>query len=170
MAYVIFDLDGTVIDSRHRQATRADGSLDLEHWFENARPHLIAQDSLLPLARSMKAIKRAGHHVIICTARCLQPADYVFLADNGLEYDTMLSRAHEGFCPTTNAPLNCDMRSDHDMKEAMLEAWFRGRGYFCAGDAPVIMFDDNLKVVSRMNEIGITCLNAVSVNRNMRAA
>jgi len=33
----IFDLDGTVIDSSHRQATKPDGTLNLEHWFEMQR-------------------------------------------------------------------------------------------------------------------------------------
>ena len=32
----IFDLDHTVIDSSHRQITRADGSLDLDAWIENS--------------------------------------------------------------------------------------------------------------------------------------
>ena len=44
----IFDLDGTVIDSSHRQATKPDGTLNLEHWFENATPDKIAQDRILP--------------------------------------------------------------------------------------------------------------------------
>ena len=38
----IFDLDHTVIDSSHRQATRPDGSLDLEHWKANSTRQLIA--------------------------------------------------------------------------------------------------------------------------------
>jgi beta-phosphoglucomutase-like phosphatase (HAD superfamily) len=33
----IFDLDGTVIDSTHRQASHEDGTLDLEHWVEKLR-------------------------------------------------------------------------------------------------------------------------------------
>jgi hypothetical protein len=48
----IYDLDHTVIDSTHRQATLADGSLDLAHWIENNTPELIARDSLLPLAKA----------------------------------------------------------------------------------------------------------------------
>ena len=33
----IFDLDGTTIDSNHRQATLPNGNLDLKHWFENVK-------------------------------------------------------------------------------------------------------------------------------------
>jgi hypothetical protein len=49
----IFDLDHTVIDSSHRQLTRADGSLDLDHWIENCTREKIYQDKLLPLAKLM---------------------------------------------------------------------------------------------------------------------
>ena len=50
---VIFDLDGTTIDSSHRQATKSDGTLDLAHWFDNATPEKIFQDKLLPLSQQM---------------------------------------------------------------------------------------------------------------------
>ena len=46
----IFDLDHTVIDSSHRQLTKADGSLDLAHWIANNTREKIMADSLLPLA------------------------------------------------------------------------------------------------------------------------
>ena len=46
----IFDLDHTVIDSSHRQLTKADGSLDLAHWITNNTREKIMADSLLPLA------------------------------------------------------------------------------------------------------------------------
>jgi len=41
---LIFDLDGTTIDSSHRQATKADGTLDLQAWFKNATPEKIHDD------------------------------------------------------------------------------------------------------------------------------
>jgi len=50
----IFDLDGTVLDSSHRQATKPDGTLDLAKWFENATPEKIFQDKVLPLAQQMR--------------------------------------------------------------------------------------------------------------------
>ena len=54
MTRFIFDLDHTVIDSSHRQATRPDGSLDLDHWRENSTPAMIEADSLLPLANEWR--------------------------------------------------------------------------------------------------------------------
>jgi hypothetical protein len=62
----IFDLDHTVIDSSHRQITRADGSLDLDHWIENCTREKIYQDKLLPLARLMRSAYSQGHQVIVC--------------------------------------------------------------------------------------------------------
>ena len=56
----IFDLDHTVIDSSHRQATLPNGDLNLQHWRENATPEKIAQDSLLPLADEWKKAKAKG--------------------------------------------------------------------------------------------------------------
>ena len=33
---VIYDLDGTIIDSSHRIRLHENGSLDLEHWKQNS--------------------------------------------------------------------------------------------------------------------------------------
>ena len=54
----IFDLDGTTIDSSHRQNTLPDGSLNLDAWVRNNTPEKIARDSLLPMAESWKTINR----------------------------------------------------------------------------------------------------------------
>ena len=35
---LIFDLDGTTIDSSHRHATLPDGTLNLAKWIENSTP------------------------------------------------------------------------------------------------------------------------------------
>lgn len=157
MAYVIFDLDGTVIDSAHRQNTLPDGSLDLAHWIENNTHEKIMGDSLLPLAKSMKQIKKAGHTVIICTARAPHESNHLFLEKHGLEHDVFLSRGVN------------DMRGDAQLKIDLLEEYFVGEGFSCAADACAIMFDDNLKVIDAMLSIGITCFNAVKHNRKLAA-
>ena len=51
----IFDMDGTIIDSSHRQATLPDGTLNLSAWIENATPAKIAKDVVLPLAAQVQA-------------------------------------------------------------------------------------------------------------------
>lgn len=157
MAYVIFDLDGTVIDSTHRQATKADGSLDLDHWFENNTADRIMADSLLPLADSMRALAAAGHKIVICTARAIQPADKLFLAVNRLPFDALLHREIG------------NMESDASLKIRLLEAYFIAEGFDNAAQAKPIMFDDNLKVIDAMLSIGIKCYNATHVNARLAA-
>lgn len=157
MAYVIFDLDGTVIDSTHRQATKADGSLDLEHWFANNTADKIMADSLLPLADSMRALMAAGHKIVICTARAIQPADKLFLAVNRLAYDALLHREIG------------NMEGDASLKVRLLEEYFIAEGFNCAADAKAIMFDDNLKVIDAMISIGIKCYDATKVNAKLAA-
>jgi len=158
MAYVIFDLDGTVIDSSHRQSTKPDGSLDLDHWIERNKPELIMQDSLLPLARVMRIIKANGHKVIVCTARSYQIADEEFLAANGLNYDVYLSRAAKG-----------DMRDDASLKVELLNDYFTGLGFRSVEAAKPMMFDDNLRVIDAMIAIGVTCYDATQANRRLAA-
>lgn len=157
MAYVIFDLDGTVIDSSHRQATLADGSLDLDHWFEHNKPEKIMQDSLLPLADHMRKVKAAGHTVIVCTARAVQPADKEFLHVNNLKYDALLHREVG------------NMEGDATLKIRLLEDYFTGLGWQSAKAACPIMFDDNLKVMAAMASIGIVCFNATKQNERLAA-
>ena len=155
MAYVIFDLDGTVIDSTHRQATKADGSLDLDHWFENNTPSKIMADSLLPLAETMRSLAAAGHTIIICTARAIQPADKIFLVVNRLPYHALLHREMG------------NMESDASLKIRLLETYFIERGFRCAADARAICFEDNLKVIEGLTSIGIKCYNATQINKRL---
>ena len=74
----IFDLDGTCINSEHRQATLPDGTLDLAHWIENATPEKIFGDTLLPLAQEVNRRQKKGDFTIVCTARQMQDADFEF--------------------------------------------------------------------------------------------
>ena len=65
----IFDLDGTIIDSSHRQATLADGTLNLPAWIENSTAEKIFGDTVLPLATQVRRRQKAGDYVMVCTAR-----------------------------------------------------------------------------------------------------
>lgn len=153
---VVFDLDGTVIDSSHRHLAKADGSLDLEHWIENCTAEKIFADRLLPLARAMRNIHKAGHHVVICTARVMSEHDLAYLENNNLPYHGLLSRA-EG-----------DRRPDAEMKVDLLGKYLAQLGFASIREANCIMFDDNLKVISAMLQQGVLCINAT--NENIRRA
>ena len=169
MAYVIFDLDGTVIDTSHRYRNLPCGTIDLDFWFANSTPEMIALDALLPLADQMRNIYAAGHTVVICTARDFSPLNGVdlgavyrqFLADNGLQHHALLHRSMAG-------PNHKEM-GDGELKINLLETYFKGEGFNSASEAFAIMFDDNLKVIEAMLDIGITCFDATKQNARLAA-
>jgi hypothetical protein len=152
----IYDLDHTVIDSTHRQATLADGSLDLAHWIENNTPEKIARDSLLPLAKQMRENFKRGAEIVVCTARVLQCADYEFLREHGLRAHAILSR-----------PMG-DNTSDHLLKERLLREYARKRGIswarFCKFST---MLDDNQNVITHLTNMGLWIHNAVPFNERL---
>lgn len=151
--FCIYDLDGTLIDSSHRQLTLPDGSLDLDHWREHSTPEKVFNDSLLPLVSLFKKHNRL-HTTLFCTARVLSDADYDFLMHHGLMADYTLSRP--GGCRTPDAVL----------KEIQLRLFAHDRGItwadFCS-DA--IMYDDNRNVLSHMMQNGLKVQDAVRLNR-----
>ena len=144
MIYHVFDLDGTVIDSSHRQAALPNGDFDLDHWRENCTPEKIAADKLLPRAHSMRRQYYSGNYVIICTARCMTQADFEYLHNNKLFSDAVLFR-----------PDNCT-DADADLKEYMLDEFFEGLGTTLDNER-VVMYEDNLSVIERMRKRGVLC-------------
>ena len=136
----IFDLDKTVIDSSHRFSGNAEGKLDLAKWIENSTRENIFKDSLLPLAKFMKALIKAEKNVWICTARNMKKADFDFLAFHGLNAKIILSRK-EG-----------DNRNDAELKTAKLKRLFNLKQF---QSMEKIMFDDNENVRKELEKIGI---------------
>ncbi len=151
----IFDLDHTVIDSSHRQLTRADGSLDLDHWRDNCTRQKIFADKLLPLARLMRSAYASGHTVIVCTARVLSRHDYAFLNVHNLKAHAILSRP-EG-CATGDADLKRELLFDH-FRGQPLARWARN----------AVFYDDNLGVLEMAKSLGIMTKNAVQLNSKLQ--
>ena len=76
----IYDIDETLVNSKHRYRNLPSGSIDLPYWIKNATPEKIAMDSLLPLAEQYKAdILDPSIYVVIATARYCQDADYDYV-------------------------------------------------------------------------------------------
>ena len=153
--HFIFDLDHTVIDSSHRQLTKADGSLDLTHWRENCTHEKIMGDTLLPLARTMQDAINNGQNVIICTARVLGRSDIIFLAKHGLLASVILSRPEGDNTP--DAELKTRLLKQHCQTVGITWARFTRSAY---------MFDDNVNVLAEMKSHGITALNAIKINQS----
>jgi hypothetical protein len=150
----IFDLDHTVVDSSHRQATRPDGSLDLDHWREHSTPAMIERDTLLPLAHQWRKAHRKGATIIVCTARVMGPADYRYLTSRGLFADVVISR-QEG-----------DRTPDDLLKLRGLKRYCREAGIswkrLCRTS---VMWDDNSSVLQTLGANGLTVYNALSFNQ-----
>ena len=158
MTRFIFDLDHTVIDSSHRQATRSDGSLDLDHWREHSTPALIARDSLLPLADQWRRALAKGSEIVVCTARVMGPADYRYLTQHGLLADCVISRA-EG-----------DRTADDLLKLRALKRYAASVGESWARFTRTsMMFDDNQNVINTLANHGLTVHNAILLNKELSA-
>jgi len=140
--HLIFDLDGTVIDSTHRQR-HVDGVLDLAHWRANATRENILRDTLLPLANLWRAVQDT-HPVIVCTARNITSADVDFLSMHGLRYKALLSRPHGDGTP------------DPLLKVRLLEAMYRHIYTPTAG----IFFDDRQDNLDAVASLGVTVKKA----------
>ena len=152
----IFDLDGTVIDSSHRQNTRPDGSLDLAHWIENNTPEKILADSLLPLAEKMRSVRSANDRVAVITARVIQDADLAFLKRNGLRFDYLFSRAQGNRTPDDLLKRRAVLKLARKLQRSM--NWMRKNTVF---------FDDNLAVLDIMAAMGIKTINATTANERL---
>jgi hypothetical protein len=148
---VIFDLDGTTIDSSHRHATHADGTLNLEAWIENATPEKIFQDSVLPLGKLVSKIGKKAY-TMICTARVLSHADREFLMENGICVDKIISRPMGN-----NSP-------DGELKKRQLNSFLSLKQF---QNKNKIMFDDASSVRSTLRKIGITVINPDTVNERL---
>ena len=152
----IFDLDGTVIDSSHRQNTRPDGSLDLAHWIENNTVDKILADSLLPLAEKMREVR--SDTVAVITARVIQDADLAFLKRHNLKFDFLFSRAQGNSTPDDLLKRRAILRLASKMNKSI--AWMRKNAIF---------FDDNLAVLDIMTSMGIKTVNATLANERLSA-
>lgn len=150
----IFDLDGTVICSRHRYRSLPNGDIDLPAWIKLATPENIARDSLLPLAETWReCLNEYRHIVLIATARVMSAADYQFLHDNGLGYSACLSR-----------PLGY-RGNDADLKELRVRLWAESNRFnwdvFCK---QARIFEDNQTVLDRFESLGIQAIDSRLAN------
>jgi len=140
----IFNLDGTIIDSSHRQATLPDGTLNLAHWFENATPEKIFEDKVLPLADQIRKRVHAGDFVLVCTARTMQDADFEFLMNAGICPDKIISRPAGNF------------EADGTLKAKQLNSFLSLKQF---RKASKVMFDDAASVRSSLRKIGIAVIH-----------
>jgi len=149
----IYDLDHTVIDSSHRQLTRADGSLDLAHWIENNTREKIMRDKLLPLAGHWKTQRARGCEIVVCTARVMGEHDLDFLDKHGLYWDGLISRSIKDGSPDAVLKERGLRTYAHEQRVS----WAR----FCRFS---IMLDDNENVIKALTARGLRVYNSLEIN------
>lgn len=151
MKHHIFDLDGTVICSKHRQKLKANGDLDLAHWIANrADRSLVFADRLLPLANFWMSLQSYGSAPSICTSRVVSDLEHEYLDANGLQFEHFLHRA-EG-----------DMRGDADYKVARIRDLLDRTGWQAS---LTTLYDDHAGVREAVKrELGLKVLNPIPLN------
>jgi FMN phosphatase YigB (HAD superfamily) len=157
MSIIIFDIDQTLVCSKHRTPRKADGTVDLDYYRKHATRENIFKDTLLPLADEARRLYAEGkHYIIFCTARHMHDADYLFLQHHGLKANTILSR--------DRASPKHYLMGDAKYKETWLHPFKTLRQFV---GKHMIMFDDERKVITAMRNLGITCFNAVTLNERL---
>ena len=150
----IFDLDGTVIDSTHRQG---DGSLDDWRRLDTAKN--VALDSPLPLLDQMRDAIADDLDVIVCTSRVMAGRDFRWLDDHGIRGIDILCRA-----PSDN-------RTCGFFKLQLLHNYARSIGYTWARFAQTsLMFDDDKGVQDTLRSVGLRVIDPLNYNHNIRTA
>lgn len=143
MNIVIFDLDGTCIDSAHRQSISDDGVFNLEYWMENNTPNNIQKDTLLPLAKEVNNRRNRGDFVVFCTSRVLSQADYDFFVTRNLYPHHILCRRAD------------DLREDGALKFSLISDMLKSIAFVKIRS--VIMFDDSKSVRQALRSV-IDCV------------
>ena len=151
----IFDLDGTTIDSSHRQVTLPNGNLDIANWLENSTPSKIYADKVLPLSLQIRSRQKKGDYVVVHTARNMSYADYEFLMENGICPNKIISR------PIGNNT------ADGVLKRKQLSSLFNLKPF---KQARKVMFDDNLEVKKEVSKIGVQVFNPNKLNERLQNA
>ena len=149
----IFDLDGTVIDSSHRQGDT------LDDWRRMNTPANVAKDSPLPLLDQMRDAIADDLDVIICTSRVMAGRDFRWLDDHGIRGVTIL-------CRDVDDDRLCGFFKLHllkDYADSIGYTWAR----FCQTS---IMFDDSIDVQNTLRSVGLRVIDPVNYNLNIRTA
>lgn len=154
----LFDLDGTVIDSSHRtDRAHSTGKFCLSTYLAHCNsPDLIAQDSLLPLARYMQALVNTGKPFAVITARYMTDADHTFLIENELVSHNTLILGRDSVKGAIRA-LPDAVYKVHQLKR--LESHFRSIKHFT-------LFDDRPDICEAFNALpNVTAVDAVALNK-----
>lgn len=153
----VWDLDDTVISSKHRQRYDEHGNLDLAHWIANHTPAGVWKDQLLPLAKIMRgsiALERQGLMIrnVIVTAREMLQTDYDYLNFHGLHAGLILERGKS-------------TKDHYRLRDAEYKRqWLEMAGL---NPANIIAYDDMPEILGMYRAIGAQAFDARKLNTAM---
>lgn len=165
---MIWDLDGTIVNSFHRVAPcfDSDGNLDLNKYKNEACKHdLIMQDTLLPLVEYMRQCMNDANTLnIICTARLMSKSDYYFLRKQGLR-----GRGDSNIRVFSRDTLHKYFEADkvseiYRSKDAVYKSYYFELFKQLYPNADFTMIDDHKGVLSAAASYGFKTLDAQAVN------
>lgn len=147
----IFDLDGTIICSKHRQRLLVNGDLDLAHWIANmGNPEMVFRDKLLPMSVLWRTFQSEGNLPAVCTSRQITSADTDYLHMHGLHYSKFMSRKPN------------DHTGDAAYKVAHIRAHLDATGWEASATT---LYDDHDGVREAVKrELGVRVFNPVPFN------
>lgn len=147
---VLFDLDGTLIDSSHRVRYKNNGEFDLDYWIETSKKwEKVKKDKLLPLAELYKEFKKTGFSLICVTARNMQEADFRYLKENELEFEMILHRGDS-------------LELDEVLKSQKLKAFFEENDRI-----PFMAYDDKQENLEVFDKFGFRTFHATYMNKKL---
>ena len=134
--FVVFDLDGTLADGKHREhfINREIGAKDWRGYFAACD----RDQAIGPIVNTLRALAAAGHDIEIWTGRSDEVAEKTaaWLQERGLHGFKMRSRPAGDHTP------------DHELKAAWMEQ---------ASRKPSLVFEDRARVVAMWRSHGIVC-------------
>ena len=146
---IAWDLDGTLIDSSHRQRI-VKGEFDLDYWLKHCKEEFIMKDSLLPLSQIFYEFQKTGFTQICVTARVLREADFKFFEKYNLNFDMIIHREDS-------------LELDEVLKDKKLQDFFEKEGLI-----PFQAYDDKEENLKVFDKYGFRTFQASYLNKVLK--
>tara|TARA_Y100001980_G_C14555698_1_gene344876 strand:+ start:6837 stop:7325 length:489 start_codon:yes stop_codon:yes gene_type:complete len=148
---LVFDLDQTVIDSRHRTPLNSNGKVDIPKYVLKQTKKHINRDKIMPLAALLQEEYKKQTYIIICTARKMTQYDYDFLKRHNINYHEIYER---GNVPAEIASLPDALYKMHCLKKYK--------------DVNYTFYDDSSEVINLFkNYSNVNMIDSIEKNKLM---
>ena len=154
----LFDLDDTIVNSKHRSEFDENGALNVTHWNANNTLNNILQDHLIYNMTSVLKyfLGRTDCWNVAITSRELDDVDYIFFKTHNIMFNDTL---HRGSSHLGNDYCNRYTLPDFELKDILLSNYkFDNEAGFA--------FDDKQHNLDVFEKHGFKTYNATHINYN----